>query len=1073
MNKAAAASIPPKETIIPYPEFQTEKIVSYSSSGAGERKHITILFSDLSGYTTMIERMDPEEVREITDLIFGNIAQIMEKHGGVIERVIGDEILVFFGVPKVHEYDAVRAIRAASDIHNALQSMDKKFGKQIGHPIKMHIGIDTGLVVTGSTDIKKGQNGFAGQSINVASYLTKIAGPGETLVGYNTFQSAEGYFIFERLKYKKKKGLEEPIDAYRVIAPSLKRTRFDVNLEQGLTPFVGRQQELAFLLDRFEMCKAGRGQAFSIVSEAGLGKSRLLYEFRKAVGNEPVTFLEGKCLSYSRDLSYNPLIDILKANFDIREDDPDSEIIEKIKRGLNLLSIDERSNLPFILRILSVEEAGCDQISMDSSRWKNRIVEILKQIAFRGSENRPLILAIEDLQWIDKSSEEVLKAFLNSISAARIFLIFTYRPEFAPGWGKMVHSSHVTLYQLSNRECLLMTAHLLGTKNIDSILKELILEKTEGVPFYVEEFIKYFKDLKVIEKKDQSYCIAKDVSSVTIPTQIQDVIMARVDSIPEEGKGLLQIGSVAGREFSFDLIKSLLNFQDEKLRSYLSLLKDSELLYERRQYPQTFYIFKHALTQEVIYNGLLFKNRKKIHEKIAKTMENLYSESLNDFCEVLAYHFSKSDNLSKAYFYLKLWGQKAMHRYSFWEALHSLKKAILILNQMPADRKNRKEQINALLLISECLYPLSYPEDSLKILQEGKKLSMATGDDANVANFHRKIGFCYGAKGKHYLAIEYLEKSLREANKIHDFGLAAQVSAELCVSYARVAKHFQVAEIAPKILSLYKKAENRSTINDLTVVPLSRICSIYGLSLGMMGDFVQGIRFCEKGVITATETGDFINLVTSEWHFGYVYVFKGDGKRAIGHLKNAIKNCEQGQCDWMLGWALSLLGYAYFLLGDTATAVQKAEKGLRIQNNAEFEVFSSLLNWVLGVIYSDLGDMSNAMAFIKKALELAQKNQEAAYEGLSWIWLGKILGKTDSMQTVKAENCFIFGINKLEKLKLKTYYSQGYLFLGEFYYELGQTARALEYIQKAATLFQKMGMDFWFARTQAALKKMN
>jgi tetratricopeptide (TPR) repeat protein len=175
----------------------------------------------------------------------------------------------------------------------------------------------------------------------------------------------------------------------------------------------------------------------------------------------------------------------------------------------------------------------------------------------------------------------------------------------------------------------------------------------------------------------------------------------------------------------------------------------------------------------------------------------------------------------------------------------------------------------------------------------------------------------------------------------------------------------------------------------------------------------------------------------------------------------------------MLGWALSLLGYAYFLLGDTATAVQKAEKGLRIQNNAEFEVFSSLLNWVLGVIYSDLGDMSNAMAFIKKALELAQKNQEAAYEGLSWIWLGKILGKTDSMQTVKAENCFIFGINKLEKLKLKTYYSQGYLFLGEFYYELGQTARALEYIQKAATLFQKMGMDFWFARTQAALKKMN
>ena len=733
------------------------------------------------------------------------------------------------------------------------------------------------------------------------------------------------------------------------------------------------------------------------------------------------------------------------------------------------MGVDEGSHLPYLLKLLSVKESVVDQISVNSDRWKNRIIEALKQIAFKGSAIRPLIMAIEDLQWIDKSSEEVLKAFLKCISAARIFLIVTYRPDFVHDWGRIAHSSQVTLYQLSNRDSLLMATHLLGTKNIDYILKEFILEKTEGVPFYVEEFIKSFKDLKVIEKKGQSYYIAKDVSSVTIPTQIQDVIMARVDSMPEEVKGLLQIGSVAGREFSFYLIKSLMDFQDEKLRSYLSFLKDSELLYERGQYPHSTYIFKHALTQDVIYNGLLFKRRKKIHEKIGRTIENLYSARLNDFCEVLAYHYSKSDNLRKAYIYFKLSGQKAMRNYSFWEAFHFYKQAIQIHNQIPDDRKNSKEQIHAFLLISECLYPLGYPEDSLKILQEGKKLSMALGDEINIANFQRKIGFCYGAKGKHYLAIEYLEKSLREARKIQDFGLTAQVSAELCVSYARVGEHFQVANIAPEILDLYEKAKTRAALNSMTVVPLSRIYSIYGLSLGMMGDFEEGRMFCEKGLIAAAETGDFINLVTSEWHYGYLCIFKGDWKFAIGHLQNAINNCEEGKCDWMLGWALSLLGYAYFLLGDTATAIKQAEKGLRIQKDAEFEVFSSLLNWVLGTIYSDLGDMSNAKIFIEKALELAQKNNEAAYEGLSWISLGKILGKTDSLQTVKAEKCFLHGIKKLMNLKLKAYYSQGFLFLGEFYSDIGQTAKAQESLQKAETLFQNMGMDFWLVKTQDAL----
>jgi predicted ATPase len=289
---------------------------------------------------------------------------------------------------------------------------------------------------------------------------------------------------------------------------------------------VGRERELELLLDGFERAKEGRGQAFSIMAEAGVGKSRLLYEFRKAVANEDITFLEGKCLSYSRGVAYHPIIDVLKSNFDVREEDGDSEIKEKFKRGLKILGADEASTLPYLLELLSVKDSGIDKIPMSPEEKKHRITGAVKGITVRGSEIRPLIMAIEDLHWVDKSSEDYLKNLLGSISGARVFLIFTYRPEFVHTWGARSYHSQVNLNRLSNRESLAMVAHLLGTEEVDRDLEELILEKTEGVPFFIEEFIKSLTELKIIEKKENRYHLAKNIKDVIIPSTVQDVIMA-------------------------------------------------------------------------------------------------------------------------------------------------------------------------------------------------------------------------------------------------------------------------------------------------------------------------------------------------------------------------------------------------------------------------------------------------------------------------------------------------------------------------------------------------------------------
>jgi class 3 adenylate cyclase len=583
------------------PKGLTEKILSQRDRIEGERKHVTVMFCDMEGFTQLVEKLGPEEAYSIMDQVYEILIHKVHDYEGTVNEMTGDGIMALFGAPIALEDAPQRAIRSAYAIHREMTRFSDKI-KQEKHGIsllRMRIGIHTGPVVVGTlgNDLRV-EFKAVGDTVNLASRIEKIAEPGATCVTEETFKLTEGFFRFEALGEKRIKGKEGTIKTYRVVAPSLRRTRFDVNAERGLTPFVGRGRELELLLDGFERAKAGRGQAFSIMADAGVGKSRLLYEFRKSIGNEDVTFLEGKCLSYSRGVAYHPVIDILKSNFDINEKDNDLGIREKVLKGLNLLGVDETSTLPYLLELLSVKESGMEKIPISPEATKDRIIGALRRIVLKGSELRPLIISFEDLHWIDKSSEDSLKDLLENISGAKVFLLFTYRPEFVHTWGGKSYHSHITLNRLSNRESLLMVSYHLGTDDIDSDLEDLILEKTEGVPFFIEEFIGSLKKLKLIKRKNKKYYLAKDIRKVSIPSTIQDVIMARVDTLHEGVKDLLQTGSVIEREFSYELIKQVTGLPEQELLARLSSSKDSELIYERGIYPQSIYIFKHALTQE-------------------------------------------------------------------------------------------------------------------------------------------------------------------------------------------------------------------------------------------------------------------------------------------------------------------------------------------------------------------------------------------------------------------------------------------------------------------------------------------
>jgi tetratricopeptide (TPR) repeat protein len=988
----------------------------------------------------------------------------------------GDGIMALFGAPIALEDAPQRAIRSSLAIHREMAKFSNgiKEDRDVTLPLKMRVGIHTGPVLVGTlgNDLRV-EFKAVGDTVNLASRMEGLAAPGATYVTEETFRLTEGLFRFEALGNKEVKGKEEPVNIYRVIAPSTRRTRFDVSTKRGLTPFVGRERELELLLDGFERSKTSRGQAFSIVSDAGVGKSRLLYEFRKAIASEDVTFLEGKSLSYSRSIAYHPFIDILKSNFDIGEGDGDSEIREKVKKGLKILGADEAASLPYLLELLSVKESGIDQISLSPEARKNRIIEALKRISLNGSEIRPLIMAFEDLHWMDKSSEEALKLLLDSISGARVFLIFTYRPEFVYTWGGKSYHNQVNLNRLSNRESLTVVTHILGTEVIDSELEELILEKTEGVPFFIEEFIKSLTDLNIIEKKDDQYRLAKDIKEVAIPSTIQDVTMARVDTLPEAAKEVLQTGSVIEREFSYELIKQVSDLAEQELLSLLSILKDSELLYERGIFPQSAYIFKHNMTQEVVYNSLLLKRRKQIHEKTANSLEELYANRLEEFYEMLAYHYSRSDNLEKAYQFSIQSGNKATRNYSNWEALRFYKETIGVLTKMPETEGNKREQIKVRLSMADPMSALGYPEGSLKILEEGERLSKELGDEKSLAYFLSKKGQNLAWNGQDLLlSVEYSEASFKKAEKIGDIELMAPISLDLFIIYFMLGEFSKLIEMSSKLIALLDKTQRQSEFFGRWSNPYTMLHAWYGSAKCMLGNFEEGEVLFEKGLDFAHNIKDLRTLGFSEFLYGMMQNRKGDGKNAIAHIQNAIRYAEEGQDFAYLGPAWIGLGWGHCLLGENETARKHMEKGFKIHSDVGLGYHMGFYYGLYSIVHFNSGDLQNAQLWAEKALKISQNNHEKWAEGFVGTLLGRILGKSGAPQVDRAEKCIVKGIRILEELKAKQGYSVGYFFLGELCADTGQRDTALENLKRAEAMFQEMGMDHWLEKTKDILGRL-
>jgi len=1035
------------------PQGLTEKILARRDKIEGEKKQVTVMFCDMAGFTSLAEKLGSEQTYSLMDKVYEILIHKVHDYGGTVNEMTGDGIMALFGAPLAVEDAPVRAIRSAHAIHRGIRGFSDEIEKEMQDhfQLKMRIGIHTGTVVVGTlgNDLRV-EFKAVGDTVNLASRMESLAEQGSTYVTETTFQLTRELFRFEALGSHVIKGRSGRFNAYRVIAPSSLRTRFDVSAERGLTPFQGRERELELLQDGLKRAMAGQGQAFSIMAEAGLGKSRLLYEFRKSVSDRDVHFMEGKCLSYSRNISNYPLIDLLKPSFGYEEGDGEVEIIQKVKKGFKLLNIDEKIFLSYFLEFFSIENSGIDPL-VRPEVIKDMAIKVIKQIVLNMSLAKPLIIAIEDLHWVDKNSEYIFKTWLEDISGVRILLIFTYRPEYIHQWGGKSYHNQINLNRLSNRESLLMASHTLGSAAVHKDLEELILEKTEGVPFFIEEFIRSLKDLNIIQEKNNQYSLIKDIREMTIPSTVQEVVMARVDALPEAAKELLQIASVIEREFNHKLIQLAANLPEPDLLSRLSILKDAELIYERGIYPNSNYVFKHALTREVVFESILANRMEKLCNDIGRAMEKLFKDNLMEKVEILADYFIRGKDYIRGEKYFDLSARKAFKTAAFGNAVDYGKKRVHCLEMIPADELIEKRIIEARAVLGMYCIMIVHPA-------EGKKAVEPIIDTAINRNYKKSVSKINMIMGSYYLVVKedyhkastYYKKAQKTGEEVNDSFTLSNILTLLGVLHAYTGDNKNACCYFDRALDYNKKA-----------------CCFWGVSgvkayLAVMiynpqGQLPLAMQNSKDALKLAEESGDIYAQAHANWALGISHYHLGNFNKAEKTLCEAVNFSQKSNLLHIAGGSSYCLGWIYFNLGND----QKAQEALR--STISFLKSENILPSII-----------NACRILIARIEIKTKDLKLNdlvnwHKNIKNKWIrngitrsiGAILMERNGRHLSEAETWIKTSMITNQKYGIKWELAQDYVLYSEWFKLQGDRVHAQENLEKALRLFTECKADGW------------
>ena len=1051
----------------------------------GERKHVTVLFSDMSGYTAMSEKLDPEEVKEITSRIFGEIAQIVAKYGGFIEKFIGDAVMAIFGATKSCEDDPIRAIKSANEIHELVESLSPVYEKKIGQALSMHTGINTGLVVTGEVNLEKGTHGIAGDTVNLAARLSSLGKKSDILVGPDTYAQTEGYFHFETLEATEIKGKSKQIQIYRVIGQKDQPRK--VHRLQGVRArLIGRKVEMAQLKEAVEKLRNGKGSTFAICGTAGTGKSRLVEEFKETLDLKEIQWREGQAYPYAQNIPYFPLINLMNKAFQIEEGDPSIVVRKKVEKGVAYLLGEEKEAIPYVGSLYSLSYPEIDGVSPEF--WKSKLQGAIQSILSALSNRGPTIICLEDLHWADPSFLELIRLILTDFRDPILFLCI-YRPVITLFTSHQIRSMvnpyhEIRLQDLSPSESQDMIENLLNTDNVPSELHRFVQEKVEGNPFYLEEVANSLIESKALVCSSGRWNVTRPITELDISSTIHGVIAARLERLEKETKRILQEASVIGRTFFYEILKRVTDLK-KNIDGCLSGLERLDFIKARSLEPDLEYIFKHTLTQEVVYNGLLKKERQTIHERIAVVIEEIFQDRLPEFYETLAFHFKQGKSTIKAVKYLMKSGEKSVRRYAIEESHKYYEEGFTILKEkLDKTNEEKKTLIDLLIKWAYVFYYNGDVNGLIDLFNSYKDLAASLDDKAKYGMFIAWLGFAYWMSGDCDTAYPYLCKALdlgEESGNQRVIGYACTWLTWNATELGMFEEVTRFGERAHEISKLYK------TDHYLYFKPLGGVA----LASYFSGEVSKAFKLGEKTLEYGQKHSNIRSMAIGHTSVGLGHMTSGDLVSASECFQKAIKIAADPVYSI---YAKTFLGPTQLLLG----RIEDAEKTLRepVAFWREFGYGScgSFAYAFEGVVSIMQGRMDRGLKKIEEAITFSKiKGRKSVHASLEYtmgfVYLKIVQGegpkslyllakniafiiKNVPMAAKKSERHFNKAIEIAKEIGAKGVMGPAYLDLGRLHKAKNRIEKSKECIFKALQIFEECRAEGYLKQAKKELESL-
>ncbi len=1039
------------------PQHLAEKILTSRSALEGERKQVTVMFADIKDSTELIKDLDPEAAQQLLDPALHRMMDAVHRYEGTVNQVLGDGIMALFGAPLAHEDHAIRACYAALAMQAAMRDYSEEVRHNHGIEVRIRVGLNSGEVVvrTISNDLHMDYSAV-GQTTHLAARMEQLATPGSIRLAAATLRLVEGLVRVNTLGPVPVKGVAEPMDILELVGVIPFPRRLQASAVRGLTPFVGREAELEVLYQAQARAGAGHGQVVAAVGEAGVGKSRLVYEFVHSHRTQGWLVLESASASYAKATPYFPVVDLLKRYVHVESHDQPHTIRAKITG--HVLALDEtlQDTIPALLALLDAQPEDDPFQRLAPQQRRQRTLNALKRILLRESQVQPLVLLFEDLHWMDSETQALFDGLVESLPTVQLLLLVNYRPEYQHTWGSRAYYTEVQLDPLPPISADAFLQVLLGDDPSSEPLKQLLIAHTEGNPFFLEESIQTLVETGALVGERGAYRLAKTLPTIQVPATVQAVLAARIDRLPFEEKRLLQCAAVIGKQVPFVLLQIIAELPEDGLRRGLIHLQTADFLYETRLLPELEYTFKHVLTYAVAYRSLLERHRRAYHAAVGIGLEKLFAGRIDEVLELLAHHFGRSAEDEKAVDYAILAAEKAQHRWANTEALVHFDTALEHLKAMPDTGSNRLRRIDAVLKQAEVKVALGRHAEHIVALEGIHDVVESAADPWRRATWYYWIGFLHSFIGSRpEVAIAYCS----EASAIAEVGGFDEIRAfaEACLAQVYVfAGDLQGAvAVGERALATFEARRN--------IWWACRTLWQLSTAANALGEWKQSLEYCHRAVEHGQAVDDLRLKVVGWYRTGSTHIQRGDPKTGLQCCEEALA---LSPIPYDTAMIKAIRGHGLVKVGEAAAGTAELAEAVAWFDRSHLRYTRSVFALRLAEAHLRQGERLRARAIFEEVLAASREAGYRHREGVAQRLLGESLAVEDP---VAASEHLESATRILQEVGARNEVAKALVAQADLCQAAGDEAAARDLFERALALFEALGTLEELSRVRAVL----